>query len=196
MRFSLLTLLLFTFWIGLGMAVWINRAPWQVQKETFPIKEFRPQAGTVSPDGRRALRRKVSWGYGPLMLFEITPDEKLSDTRWYFGSKEPLCEFDAGSANDFAFTDDDTIAFSVWKITQQNQTEEASKQMVIYKRRFPEWWWGHFFRVEVWLFALTGIALLLRGIRSIRERKRRVSALGTGRGISPGSSSLLVGTRV
>ena len=44
-----------------------------------------------------------------------------------------------------------------------------SSFIATYRRRFPEWWWGHFYRPEVWLFiTLSGILIW----RFVMARKR------------------------
>jgi hypothetical protein len=32
----------------------------------------------------------------------------------------------------------------------------------IYRRRYPEWWWGHLYRVEVWLAVLIPLFAIAR----------------------------------
>lgn len=198
MRFSLLTLLLFVFWIGLGMVVWVHRHPWQVHGVSIQPTIKEDGAPANSPDGRRQFTRRGGWapfGWGEMILIEIPPGERPPDAEICGWPGDPqstpaLCEFNYASTWNHTFIDNDTFAFSTWNM----ESSDGSERSITMKRRFPEWWWGHFFRLEVWLFALTGITLLVRGVRHIRDQKRRVSALGTGRGICPGSSSSLAGT--
>jgi WD40 repeat protein len=42
----------------------------------------------------------------------------------------------------------------------------------VYRRRFPEWWWGHFYRPEVWAAMVLGAAWLWSVARWARGRLR------------------------
>jgi WD40 repeat protein len=42
----------------------------------------------------------------------------------------------------------------------------------VYRRRFPEWWWGHFYRLEVWAAIVLGIAWLWSVARWARGRMK------------------------
>jgi len=46
-----------------------------------------------------------------------------------------------------------------------------------FHRRFPEWWWGHFYRPEVWLAIGLSVLLIWRAARSRRAPVTRSSGL-------------------
>jgi len=66
------------------------------------------------------------------------------------------------------FIDDDTISMLA---TFHPPGDLEAHQYRIYRRRFPEWWWGHFYRPEVWTSITLCVALL---VRALRFRRRRV----------------------
>jgi len=45
-------------------------------------------------------------------------------------------------------------------------------KIVVFSRRFPEWWWGHFYRVETWLAIVLGFMLLWRFGRWILRKPK------------------------
>jgi hypothetical protein len=71
------------------------------------------------------------------------------------------------------FIEDNTIAFELIPVEPNVRTKI---ERVLFRRRFPEWWWGHFYRPEVWVFALLTIFLLVRFVRTRKKRVEGVSA--------------------
>lgn len=188
MRYSLGTLLLLVLWFALGMTVWMNRAPWKLRNSEAIQPESYSSHSAFSPDGTRIVHARA-WG-GELVVLDVLPGVTPDEMMCLAYEKNYLYEFkEYGFPQNVKFIDNDTIEFD----THLLATNDSPQVRVTFERRFPEWWWGHFFRVEVWFFVLTGIALLVRGIRSIRERKRRVIGLGIVPGISPASSLLRAG---
>jgi len=45
----------------------------------------------------------------------------------------------------------------------------------LYRRQFPEYWWGITFRAEFWMAVLSGFALLVIGVRRLRARRKGVA---------------------
>jgi len=174
MRFSLGTLLLLVLWIALGMAVWAYRDPWQL-RNTVP-RELKPARDEplLAPDGRRFLT-SPPWGGGPLFVVEVAPGTVSKDTLFVDYTENVLFKFkDSISPRDCTFIDDDTIGFvhMEWPMSGA----EPVWIETAYHRRFPEWWWGHFYRVEVWLFTLVTVVLVFRGYNFLQNRRPAVSS--------------------
>lgn len=51
-------------------------------------------------------------------------------------------------------------------------TEDSVEMFSISKFRFPPYWWGHFYRPEVWLAIIFGSLWLWRVVRWFRERRK------------------------
>ena len=41
----------------------------------------------------------------------------------------------------------------------------------VWHRRYPEWWWGHFYRPEVWAAGALGLMWIFKAMRFIRKRR-------------------------
>jgi hypothetical protein len=48
----------------------------------------------------------------------------------------------------------------------------SNGKIVVFSRRFPEWWWGHFYRVETWLAIVLGMVLAWRFGRWVFRRPK------------------------
>ncbi len=48
----------------------------------------------------------------------------------------------------------------------------------VWRRRYPEWWWGHFYRVEVWLAVLLPLVGIWRAARARRGNSTSYPASG------------------
>ena len=57
------------------------------------------------------------------------------------------------------FINDDWI--QIMTMDPQYKTPPIPLRCFYLHRRFPEWWWGHFYRPEVWLALIFGIATLV-----------------------------------
>lgn len=190
MRFSLGTLMLVVVWCGMGMTVWEWRRPWYIKSEVEKANSVRNGAPSTSSDGRRQFTRRFGWsqyGWGEIILVEIGVDQEPSTDEVYRGTEAALCEdlLDHDTGWNFRFVDNDTFIFETWP-------RDAVERQITLKRRFPEWWWGHFYRSEVWLFVLLSGVLLRRGIQTWRARW--INARGSVRDSCLASSSSPAGT--
>ena len=150
MRFSLATLVLLVLWIGALMAVWVRREPWICVVENEA--RLNQNLTRIAPDSLRYSYLEPS----SILIGEPTTTEPVFLARLY-PSKGPIR---------WGFTTDDEY------IAVYFNTNRAGVPFVsIYHRRFPEWWWGHFYRPEVWLaIALSGL-LIWRAIKSRRDTR-------------------------
>lgn len=170
MRFSLQSLVLVTFWFATAGLVWHRWFPWQHTvfpngAPTLSAEQFsrqyptwqdgKPYEELKSPDG---TRRKEN-GHG-------SPHSLLLDQR----TDEVLCVLPVAEG----FLDDNHIVCLDFTITSDGDFVWGDRYLI--KRRHPEWWWGHFYRPEVWLlFALT----LLAGWQAAKSMRMRCGAAAT-----------------
>ena len=158
MRFSLATLVLLVLWIGAGMWVWAWRTPWSYSysesraefEKGVPERWF--GSCSYAPDGLRSL------------ALQITTTDVVRKLLIERHSGRKLFEFPC-KGNPCGFLDDNNCAFrtGTW-----NLEISPDDQYEVYSRHFPEWWWGHFYRPEVWLALGLSAAL---GWRAVRARK-------------------------
>lgn len=167
MRFSLSSLILAVIFAGSLAGVWIRREPW-IKSESKALnpwdsssKNWPATLKTPSRDGRR-----LSIPY----LFKDRTCEVL-DARGHTLARLPLQTWEA---EEMAFIDDETIVVEVaiWHV-EDRVIPPLPNQLL--RRRFPEYWWGNLYRVEVWTGILSGVALMIIGGRRLRA-KRKVAA--------------------
>ncbi|MBI3829623.1 MAG: hypothetical protein HY291_08910 [Planctomycetes bacterium] len=156
---------------------------WALYKEKdydswFPDEETeRPPL--ESPD----LTRWILWAEGLVSIHEAGKKQANSkSTRplnsWEYGKQ--LCEIEVkletnnDSYHPIGFEDDDTLLFACGVLRNGRLT---NPKIIVLHRRFPEWWWGHFYRPEVWLTIIFGSLWLWRVIRWFRERRKAVTAM-------------------
>jgi hypothetical protein len=152
MRFSLATLVLVILWLATSMLVLHWRDSWvfeRVVQENVLESELQYSKDKMwhwnAPDGLRHViydgNTYVADRYSaPLFVFKYVENQP----QW------------PGK-----FIDDVTLR--LYRIMPSKKFAEVE-----YHRRFPEWWWGHFYRPEVWAFiALSGV-LLWRAVRARR----------------------------
>ncbi len=156
MRFSLLTLMLATLTVGSVVGCWILPGPWtkgktfcfttwdEVKVKYFPTGVY----GDASPDGTRT----VSDAETPFIYNSQ-------------GDSLPIYTFPE-SAEPY-FLNNDTIMLIPWGAFSNRQLREYT----LWYRRHPEWWWGHFYRPEVWSALIFGVLLVLNIFRE-RNLKR------------------------
>ena len=157
MRFSLATLLLVVLWIGAAMAVWTRREPWVEASVEKSIAQ-----PTLDNSGNIILQTRP------------VPDpwrRIIYDGATYVGDEHGLLwefpYFNGEPQIPYGFVDENTL--KLWRMTSDRPSTQFA--IATYHRRFPEWWWGHFYRPEVWLFAL------LSGILVWRIGKTRMNRL-------------------
>jgi hypothetical protein len=174
MRFSLATLLLVVFWIGAAMWTWTCRDPWQRlrdDKQPDPtrfraVAELFPNLSDYSPDGTRIF------AHAAFIEAKICDRNAVAYPSIYVFPKD--------SGQSYGFIDDNTIVRdnvtdAEWHESGHGSTRDHKYEYVLYRRRFPEWWWGHFYRPEVWLFAALSGVLIWRFV-SARRRARDARA--------------------
>jgi len=144
-RYTLLTLLLLTLWLALALLVVTRWNAWTISSDairseeiplelrhrflTYPVGDAETR---LSPDGSRYLYDPE---YGPLEIWDIrnTPLAPIPRTDHYL----------------IGFATDDCILMG--------SSLDPTRFRVLH-RRHPEWWWGHFYRPEMWvLLALTAV---------------------------------------
>jgi hypothetical protein len=65
----------------------------------------------------------------------------------------------------WGFIDDDQC------VMRLEDSGNSTGRYRVWHRRFPEWWWGHFYRPEVWLLIIFGSLWGWQVIRWFRRRK-------------------------
>lgn len=144
-RFSLGTLVLLSLWCGAAMWVWRTREPWVfagVERKADPGRERMLCRVIGSPDRRRLFVFEYSKpheeGRPMIQIFDRPNTRQLI-------MQFPI-EFDAKILD---LEDEDTL--KVWT---------NNDRVATYHRRFPEWWWGHFYRPELWVLVVLSMALV------------------------------------
>jgi hypothetical protein len=66
------------------------------------------------------------------------------------------------------FKNDDAI-----EISSNFIVDGGSRLSYLWDRRFPEWWWGHFYRPEVWLAIVLSGLLLWRSTKALNLGEAR-----------------------
>ena len=164
MRFSLGTLMLVVLWTGTLMLVWFQREPW-LRASTRNYARPKDENGNLQLRG--FALREVS--VDKRRRVEIHHRDEFPDCVAVVensGSNEGRILWRRnGNFYDAVFVDDDTLTIDNYLLMQT------------YRRRFPEWWWGHFYRPEVWCaIALSGV-LIWRVLKRLAIfRRSRASA--------------------
>ena len=169
---------------GALMVVWVWREPWayvDVRKGDFldsaPFRDY-----SKSPDQTRNAHFADNYSESRLIIYESMQLKSKGGNRvfdvadvinstsgeldrevehWYAPIQLCFIPIDKGRG--------------VWHMTRvrfvDNQTievmyEENFSNVNVFRRRFPEWWWGHFYRPEVWLATGLSVALIWRTVRA------------------------------
>lgn len=183
-RFSLRTLVLVSLWCGALMAVWARRECWMlVKKEEIKTEErpnFVSDARVIakSPDGTRVARADNKGHPFPGFICPVEIYERASFVITAY-QLPPLYRFVLDEhVYEIEFVDDDTLICNhdVGQAMSVNQeTRIFLLQRLTFHRRFPEWWWGQFYRPEVWLLFVLSVVLIVTFVRRVRGwRARRV----------------------
>jgi WD40 repeat protein len=108
------------------------------------------------PDTKRVLAVfQISGGSsGPAVLVDMHTGKPL----WQFSEY-------AGCAA--VSPDGGSIAVRDW------DPKERRGVLAVWQRRFPEWWWGHLYRPEVWLTGVVGLLWLWRVALYVARQLRR-----------------------
>lgn len=166
-RYSLLTLVVVTLWVALAMLVWTRWEPWVLEAEVVVsdelpgqwISRFRQyEEGSAelrtSPDGTRYI-------YAPEYADSEGPWIEIWDIR-----NRSLCTLLVREHYVLGFGTDDHILFG----RGGGFLDNSQYRWRVYARRHPEWWWGHFYRVEVWV--LIAMTFLVAGMLRRKVLKR------------------------
>lgn len=167
MRFSLITLLLISIWCGAALGVWFRREAWVFQR--FEILE----APTTVTEGRELIKipRTDEKLIAPDQIRYLRVLNPFDLSKFWIGdvhSHQAIYEHVCGdevswpSSNEFKSND---------IIILKGFDSSGSFGLAHYRRRFPEWWWGHFYRPEVWAFGIMTLALFYRAVRTWRKRR-------------------------
>jgi len=125
-----------------------------------------PPVVRMSPDGTRTFSRAVKTGErcqvlsidGHLLFdFNRSADGGFVTDNLILLNLVPL-------ENITSFVVIDTITGSQ---SVQPSTDDSIQQET-WERQFPEWWWGHFYRPEVWLTIIFGSLWLWRVAKWVR----------------------------
>ena len=144
-NYSLLTLLIACATIAAGVSVWFRSSPWE-RVGVYPRAEFdrfiqgKPwDDPSRTPDGTRKLVNRTQGYYCYLTILD--------------NDGSVLFEFPKGTTAN-GFIDDNTILNigGPWR----DDLIDPADEFEVYHRLYPEWWWGHFFRPEVWLALIFG----------------------------------------
>lgn len=157
MRFYLSTFIHVVTLCGALMAVLMRWTPW-VQAEAYssekPQQELpaRPHfsKGYQSPDGTRYLNNQHSGR--PMVGFETA----IFDGK----NSEELCRFETEYPHTVFLTDDVLLCSDPFSLDNN----------ILYRRRHPEWWWGHFYRPEVWASIALFFSLVIHLVRARNQR--------------------------
>ena len=173
LQFHLSTAIILLFWVGSAIWVWTSRKPWvfasQRIEKTLEAKDI--NLAPVAPDERRMVVSHVD--EGPLNEFPVFDVQDFHNPEL---TVITLSQIDVNEhAEPIRFLDNDTLEFAREVLTKDY--ELVHNVIYTYKRRFPEWWWGHFYRPEVWLFILLSAALLFVAIRNRRSAKKNNSEI-------------------
>jgi len=165
MRFSLGTLVLVVLFTASFVNLWFSpREPWFLA-EKLPFEagiKFGVGRSRVSPDGLRKLENLDVEDSGSRTFVCDMKGQSLQ----YIHANSVMWE----DVSDSFFISDDCIIHAVEWTTDFGTVKKVPGVVRVFRRRFPEWWWGHFYRPEVWACLALGIALIVRAWRSRRRR--------------------------
>lgn len=151
-RFSLRTLVLVALWCGAAMGFWARREPWTLAQKTFCDH---------APEG--------NWYY--LQVRETR--QAVIENRTSLPnalSRVLITEVPSGrSVHSFNVGD----SISGIRFNSVDEIEVLIRQFVLkYTRNYPEAWWGHCNRPEVWLLFILTLGLVVTFVRHVRKVRR------------------------
>ncbi|HYG73592.1 MAG TPA: hypothetical protein VEK08_01065 [Planctomycetota bacterium] len=150
MRFSLSSLLLTLLWSCSAFTVLFLKEPWTVIERSTPTN-FIARGEGRTPDGTRY--------FDGACVYDAKTHKPLWCCLWSEYTSSPM--YKTSSLTGF-FLDNETLEVAL--SANMGSTVIA---VIRLKGRFPEQWWGHFCRPEVWVFGLLSVGLV------IQARKRR-----------------------
>ncbi len=176
--FSLSTLVLVVILVSFALYLYLHQSPWAPAGGTLNEKEFEAlypnwfaedvEVRLQSPD----KTRQFSGGQHDWSIYDSSTKKSIFDfTIRDYGSE---IDFIMGWADDSTpihwacgFIDDNTCAMGFYPAKKSK-----SSVVRIWKRRFPEWWWGHFYRPEVWVAVVFAAFICMKVSSAVRDRLR------------------------
>ncbi len=115
-----------------------------------------------SPDGTRCFTGFTNdrMLYGNGTGFNFSRYDYDSDSKYVMGQAD-----DPSTTHyPYGFVDDDHCIMAV-------SIRKSPVRFRVWYRRFPEWWWGQFYRPEVWLGIAFALVLSVKLVRAIRHHR-------------------------
>lgn len=171
MRYSLLTLILVISWLSSGIAVFIfSECCWAFDRNSSTNYSLEQVAASTnkSPDGTRWIRLVIpDCDYGGVWETRLDSQGVHDEFLDYFFLPDGKYQM-----RQVGFLNDETILGLI--DNPVNGVDHV--EIVGWRRRFPEWWWGHFYRPEVWIFVGLTCVLFWCVIKWLRTRKNMTTA--------------------
>jgi len=155
MRFSLGTLLHGVLFISVLTVVWAHRHSWYAYGSPREISAS-GSSYIVSPDSTRVINIFNDQSYCAIYARENYPRIQFE-----------LHAIPQAVVTHAFFVDDETILLGSG-YADKGATHRPIYQE--YRRRYPEWWWGHFLRPELYACAALFLALIIRFVRARRQK--------------------------
>lgn len=157
MRFSLATLLHAVLLISTLSVVWAHRNSWYAYGAPREISASGSNY-IVSPDISRVINIFNDQNYCAIYARENFPHTQIE-----------LHTIRQEVVTHAFFVDDETILLGSGYVDKTATHRPIYQE---YRRRYPEWWWGHFLRPELYAGLALVLALILRAFRARRKMVR------------------------
>lgn len=147
--------------LGVGGLIFVHRSAWVPEKNANAIEALKGPLTAHSPDHTRTFLLAyhpdncIYAGSDPnpeQVLFKFS----LHDSGLGLESHRTPLHYAAG------FIDEDRCVL----VFLENENEMYR----IWHRRFPEWWWGHFYRPEVWAAGLLALVWIFKAVYFIQRK--------------------------
>lgn len=150
-RFSLRTLVVVALWVGTVMAIGIRREPWTLAQKALGNHDS----------------LKGNWYFlqvrdsRQIMIVSRPVDSSRIEITEIPSGRGVYVLHIGGNIVGIRFNSADEI--------EVNQGQYISR----FTCHYPEWWWGHFYRPEVWLLMVLSLTLGVTFVRHVRARRGR-----------------------
>lgn len=144
-RFSLRTLAIFTLLCTSGFGLWWHWGPWVLDKD-FNTDDAKGWRRTVSPDGAKVVA--LSGRDDSLVVIHENRSHGRVLARFRAPNGHKM--FGAIFSPDGSRIMTESVVYAPDYLTTNRLLE---REVRIYRRRRPEWWWGVFYLWEFWLTA-------------------------------------------
>lgn len=160
------------------MLVWARREPWILGAEYYTDSEFTKKFGDAktlnrdAPDGRRRLEFSVN---SLLNSSAIVDNQSKSKDEWLYELGNRYDYGDGVRQIAFAFLDDDRcVSIEISNVLPASTQGGGAPvgRYRIWHRRYPEWWWGHLYRPEVWALVVVMMVLVAQVVREWKRRAK------------------------